>query len=331
MTEDMNRREFIGRSTTSTVGLAAGLAILTDADPAGAGEPERRNYKPDRMTYRRLGKTNMMVSAVSLGAAANCGEGQWADRNPSAYRATLEKLLELGVNYFDTSTFDYSTSSGYETEDDLACLCTSANRNKVFLSTKVDKLSQTRASVEASLQRMRTDYVDLVYVHNGRGVSGTDYRAAMSCFDVLDELIQEGKVRFKGMTAHSVGKLTGLLERYSDRVDAIMGFYSATNNWPGASGVLTQWETLYKLAKSKDVGVVAMKVLLGAMQPWSTRASNLRKDTEAWARLKPLIDAGHTTPQACIRWALSNPNVHTALLGMRTIAEVEEDVVAAKA
>ena len=41
MTEDMNRREFIGRSTTSTVGLAAGLAILTDADPAGAGEPER--------------------------------------------------------------------------------------------------------------------------------------------------------------------------------------------------------------------------------------------------------------------------------------------------
>ena len=327
----LSRRGFLMLGSGLGAGVAGGL-LAGEVGPraAGAADLEYRNRMPDRMTYRRLGKTNMMVSAVSLGASANYGEGQAADDDPAAYRAMLERLVDLGVNYFDTSTYDYSNSGGYETEDDFACLCTSANRNKVFISTKVDKLSLTRASVEASLERMRTDHVDLVYVHNARGVSGQDYSAAMSCFDVLDELIREGKVRFKGMTAHSIGKLTGLLQRYSNRVDAIMGFYAATNNYPYASGSVAGWEALYELARSKDVGVVGMKVLLGAAQPWSTRASNLRNDPVAWERIRPFIDADCTVPQACIRWALSNQNVHTAVLGIRTVAEAKEDLAAAK-
>lgn len=328
----LSRRGFLKLGSGLGAGIAGGLlAGQAGSRAAEAADLEYRNRKPDRMTYRRLGKTNMMVSAVSLGAAANYGEGQAADDAPAAYRAMLERLLDFGVNHFDTSTYDYTNYRGYyETEDDFACLCTSANRDKVFISTKVDKLSLTRASVEASLKRMRTDHVDLVYIHNARGVSGKDYSAAMSCFDVLDELIREGKVRFKGMTAHSIGKLTGLLQRYSDRVDAIMGFHAATNKYPYASGSVGGWEALYELAKSKDVGVVGMKVLLGAIQPWSTRKDNLRKDPAAWARIRPFVEAGCTVPQACIRWALSNRNVHTALLGMRTLAEAKEDLAAAK-
>ena len=329
MAENMDRRGFMDGLARSAIGLAAGLAIPSDASSVQTATRERRNFMPDRMDYRRLGKTNMMVSTVALGGASNYGKGQWADRDPSAYRAMLVRLLDLGVNCFDTSTFDYSGSSGYETEDDFAFLSTPANREKVFLCTKVDRLASTRASVEASLKRMKTDYVDLVYIHNGRGVSGNDYRQALSCFDTLDNMIREGKVRFKGMTAHSIGTLTGLLKNHAGRVDVIMGFYSPGNGWPGASGTVAAWESLYRLAKSKDVGVVAMKVLLGAYQAWSTRESALRKDAEAWARLNPFLNARATVSQACIRWALSNENIHTAVIGMRTVAEADEDAAAA--
>ncbi len=160
-------------------------------------------------------------------------------------------------------------------------------------------------------------------------MSGSDYSQALACFDVLDDMIVEGKVRFKGMTAHSDSLLTGLLDAHGDRVDVIMGFCCPINDgFRGFEGTVEKWHSLFRLANSKDIGAVAMKVLISSLEPWSRRENKLKNDAQAWGRLQPFLDAGYTVSQACIRWALSNNQVHTAVIGMRAVSEAEEDVTA---
>lgn len=327
---ELSRRDFMHLARRLGVGTGAGLlAYRLLGSRLAEAAPEYRNYQPDRMAYRRLGKTDMMVSAISLGSAVSYGHETTVHDNPSAYRAMLERLLDLGVNFFDTS---HSTrEGGYGSETYFDVLCSAANRERVFISTKVDDVtySGTIDAVESSLSEMGTDYIDLVYIHNGRGVDGDDYSGALESFDALDHLIDEGKVHFKGMTAHEVGILQGLLENHSERVDAIMGYYCPMDDWgEWASGTVADWEGLFTLAHGYDVGVVAMKVLASALRPWSERETDLRGVNEAWRRLEPFVGTGASVPQACIQWALSNEEIHSAVLGMRTMAEAEEDVEA---
>ena len=331
----LSRRTFLKQTTGVGMGLAAGaglggwLAPVTtwaDTNPA----LEYRNYKPDRMSYRRLGKTNFMFSELAFGGASNYGNGQWAVSDATAYRALLERLLDLGINYFDTSHSPQAV--GYGTEEDFAWLCTPANRDKVFIATKVDDLSPdgTRTAVEESLRLMQTDYVDLVYVHSMRGISGTDYSEAVRCLDTLETLAREGKVRFKGISGHNnPDAFIGMLTQYPERLDVILcAYYPKEVSYGFMEGSVTQWEDVFRLANEKDVGVVAMKVLLSAIDPWTEREDLLRNDAVAWARLQPFVQSGLTVPQACIRWALANQHVHSAIIGMRTIAEAEENAAA---
>ncbi len=321
----LSRREVIKKGAQLTTTLAGGV-LLNNMLPAQAlAAGEFRNYRPATMTYRRLGKTNMMVSALSLGGAANYGYGDLANSNPDGYRQTLSRLLELGVNYFDTSN-DPESNSGYGTEDDFAWLCQGSRRDQVFISTKVDNvdsITSIKNSVEDSLTRLQTDHVDLVYLHNGRGADNISM-----CYDALDQLIAEGKVRFKGMTAHSTSLLTDLLTQNGDRTDAIMGFYSPSTHWTWHSGSVAEWETVFQLAQQKDVGVVAMKILLSAVTPWADRQKTLMDDTDARGRLQPHLSKGYSIPQSCIRWALENTAIHTALIGMRNVVEVNENAAA---
>jgi aryl-alcohol dehydrogenase-like predicted oxidoreductase len=270
----------------------------------------------------------MMVSTVALGGAGNYGDSssKTAKDDPAGYEAMMERLIDMGVNYFDTSQDSVITGTGgYATEENFAYLCTPSIRDSVFISTKIQDLDNAHAKqcVEAALTAMNTDYIDIVYIHNATVVSG----AELGCFDAIDEMIAQGKVRYKGMTSHLPSALTGLLQDHADRADAVIGFCVPTDTqWAWANGsTVAQWNAVQALAKEKNVGMVAMKVFMSAVDPWDTRVSKIKSDAAGWARLKPYVDAGATIPQACVKWALSNENVQTAVLGMRTVAEAEED------
>ena len=325
--KNITRREFIERVEKASLGITASAMFgpLFKSEIAKATELDYRNYLPDRMAYRRLGKTEMMVSEISLGGAANYGFDKIDDSDSVAYQTMLEELLDKGINFFDTGK-----TSSYKTEEEFSVLCSPQNRDEVFISTKIDNLTTagTKAEVEDSLSKMGTDYIDLVYIHNGKGISGTDYSDALICFDAIDELILEGKVRFKGMTSHYTSQLEGLLNNYSDRIDVIMGYYSPLIDWVWGTGTPETWSQVWSIAKTKDVGVVAMKVLASAATIWEDREAKLRSTQEDWARLQPFVDTGATVPQACIRWALSNPNISSAVVGMRDSIEANEDVAA---
>jgi aryl-alcohol dehydrogenase-like predicted oxidoreductase len=174
---------------------------------------------------RRLGTQGLEVSAIGLGCMGMSHAYGEPDDNESA--ATLERALELGVNFFDTAE-----AYGPFINEELVGRALKPQRDKVILATKFGfrfdngKISGTdsrpehiREVAEASLRRLQTDHIDLLYQHRVdptvpiEDVAGT-----------VGDLVREGKVRFFGLSeagvktirrAHAVHPVSAVQSEYS--------------------------------------------------------------------------------------------------------------------
>jgi len=248
---------------------------------------------------RRLGRTNAMVSDISLGSGRISRV-----HGPDVARAALDR----GLNYFDTAP-DYS---GTESEEVLGEAIQGRKREDLFLATKFcvadghlpndTPVPQIVAAVEASLKRLKTDYVDLVHIHS---CDRLERLMAPNVHEAFDRLKESGKARFLGVSTH-----TPRLEEIADaaidsgRFDVLMLAYHF-GMWPRFGHVLEK-------AKRKDVGVVAMKTLKGA------------KHTD----LAGFRDERSTYAQAAFRWVLSNPNVSCLVVSFWEPAQVDQYLAA---
>jgi len=148
------------------------------------------------MNFRQLGKSGLTVSVVGLGAN-NFGGRLDLERT----RAVVDAALDMGINLIDTADI-YGNQGG--SEDQLGQVLI-GRRDDVVLATKFgqdmgDGYGPARGSrryirraVEASLKRLRTDYIDLYQYHTPDNITPLDETLA-----ALDELVQEGKVRYIG-------------------------------------------------------------------------------------------------------------------------------------
>lgn len=310
----ISRREFL----LASIGVASGVTALSsygkaieDATSAIEKSGEVRNFNQD-MLYRRLGRTNLMVSEVSFGGAFHYGPG--ALKDTAEIQHVFDKSLELGINYFDTSP-DYGTEVYY------AYL--SQKRERYFLATKVNTMSATgaRAEVENSLKVMKTDYLDVIQTHYKP--QNEDWSGTLEALQELHKLKEEGKVRFVGFTHHSYDALRIALNKHSDLIDTILLLYSFHSDTDGAEDVI-------KLAHSKDIGVIAMKVFRSASETWEKRVETFQADATNWARLKVLMDDSTSVAQACIKYVLKNLFLSNAILGMQSVKNVCENAVVPK-
>ncbi|HEY4336603.1 MAG TPA: aldo/keto reductase, partial [Puia sp.] len=178
------------------------------------------------MQYRTLGNTNIRLSAIGLGCMSmNHAYGQPDDTESIA---TLEKAIELGINFWDTADI-YANGANEE----LVSRVLQPNRQKVFIATKFGFLSYAsgkmggfdaspayaKKAVEDSLRRLKTDVIDLYYAHRiDPNVPVEDTVGAMA------DLVKEGKVRYIGMSeaapetirrAAKVHPITALQTEYS--------------------------------------------------------------------------------------------------------------------
>jgi len=309
----ISRREFL---LTSTGLVTLGTAVLSSCKKSvKVSEIEKqgeiRNFNQE-MRYRRLGRTNLMVSVVSFGGAFHYGPG--ALKETSEIQRIFDKSIELGVNYFDTSP-DYGTESYF------AYLA--PRREEYFLATKVNTMSAegARAEVENSLTTMKTDYLDVIQTHYKP--QKDDWTGTLEALQELQKLKEEGKVRFVGFTHHSYDTLRTALNKHSDLFDMILLLYSFHSETDGAKDIIT-------LADSKDIGTAAMKVFRSASETWEDRVAKWKADETNWARLNDLIDDSTSVAQACVKYVLNNPLLSTAVLGMQSLENVCENAAVPK-
>ena len=208
------------------------------------------------MIYRRLGRTNLSVSLLSLGTGGARRLGQAIDMTLLDQQRLVHHAMDLGVNLIDTAE-QYG-----ESESILGRCLRGIPRNDYFLSTKwsprvgkefVPNPVALQASVERSLQRLGTDYIDVMLFHGPRVA---EYDAVVDqLYPVLDALRTAGKVRSVGLStpfvydpAQEVARIA--LTENPAMWDVVMLKYGILNQH-AANHILT-------LADRYDVGVMNM-------------------------------------------------------------------------
>lgn len=311
----MSRRTFI-RHVVNAAAIATGVAFAAPLSSlripgtrSHAAVSESRN-RDTSMNYRRLGKTNIMVSEISFGCALNYGCNPLGNKLTNTIRNLYAKALELGINFFDTSI---NSDKQYTEEESFQYF--KHVRDKVYLSTKVNDFepAATRASIERSLKRMKTDYIDVVFLHEMGARGGWD--KGVPALEEILRMIKEGKVRFAGVSDHSYSNLIQI-GNYAHLVDVILLKYSIEN--------IYRAEAVISEATSLDIGTLAIKVFGGASDCRTDIATKWRNDSN----LQPYLSKSTTVAQAVVRFVLNNPEISSALIGMRSEAEIRDNVKA---
>ncbi len=288
------RRDFLKKSAFAGVG--AGLLPL--ARTAGAAQNRVRRYV-------RLGKTDITMSDVSFGGS-RLGAGE---------EDLVLHALDSGINYFDTA----ESYTGGESEVTIGNAL-KGKRHKVYLISKTyasageDKATMMR-SLEESLRRLQTDYVDVYFNH---AVNDVDRMKNPEWSEFVALAKKQGKIRYSGMSGHA-GNLIECLEYCVDHnaVDVFLVAYNFGQDpafyqrFTRGFDFIARFPTLPRTlerAKAAGIGVVAMKTLMGA------RLNDMR----------PYEQGGATYAQAAFRWVLSNPNVDALVISMTSKERITE-------
>ncbi len=304
------RRRFLIGSVALTGGVAgAAVATLSRisgwmtvtqsalAPPVVTTDPNPRNeWRGSRITnYRTLGSTGFKISDISVGT------GQLI-RHPEPVRF-LQTALDRGVNYIDTSP-DYA---GTRSEQAIG-KAIQGRRNELFIATKwctsdghVRQGSSVETyieSIEASLKRLQTDYVDLVHVH---ACDSVDRLLDPNVHEAFDRMKQQGKVRFMGVSTHTPNlEEVARTAISSDRFDVMMLAYHH-GAWPHQRAIIDE-------AAARGIGVVAMKTLKGAKH-------------------KGLVDSlpeADSYAQSAFKWVLSNSAVSCLVVSFFENPQIDE-------
>lgn len=296
--------------TITGLNLTESLSSLFPFGLSAHAEMSKTKTGRTSMNYRRLGKTKIMISEISFGCALNYGGSPLGRKLNSTIRNLYAKALEQGINFFDTSTDE---DKQYVEEESFRYFL--PKRDKVYLATKVNDFEprRTRESIEQSLRRMKTDYIDVVFLHSMGERGG--WERGVPALEEIRKMIGEGKVRFAGVSDHSHGNLIQI-GNYAHLVDIIILLYNFDNVYRA--------EAIISEANSLDIGTLAIKVFGGAYRSWADKAAQLERN----ANLQPLLSKNMTVAQAAVRFVLSNPELSSALIGMQSEAQIMDNVKA---
>jgi len=295
------------------------------------------------MRYRQLGSSDLQVSEISLGSWLTFGVGVERDRAA----AVVDKAFGLGINFIDTANV-YGRGAA---ESFLGEVLAGRPRDSYVLATKVYfPMSDTdrglsRAQIEkqldASLQRLRTDHVELYQCHRY-----DEHTPLEETMEALTRAVEAGKVRYLGFSEWPADKIRKALDMSGmEKFVSSQPQYSLLWREPereiiplcAANGISQiVWSPLAQ-------GVLTGKYLPGSPPPSGTRANSeemggfigrLMQDEllEAVQRLKPIAaEAGLSLAQFALAWVLREPNVASAIVGASRPEQLEDNAAASGA
>lgn len=290
------------------------------------------------MRFRQLGSSGLQVSEICLGSWLTYGGGVDDDRA----EACVAKAFELGINFIDTA----NVYAGGKAEEFLGSVLAERPRDSYILATKVfgrmpdggEGLSreQIHVQMDASLRRLRTDYVDLYQCHR------YDWNTPLEeTMQGLTDVVREGKARYIGFSEwpaeriEEAVRLAGLEKFVSSQPQYSMIWRGPerdvipVSRANGISQIV--WSPLAQ-------GVLTGKYKPGEPLPEGTRATSqsmgqfmdrARDETllERVQHLREIADElGITLAQLALAWVLREPNVASAIIGASRPEQVEDNV-----
>ena len=295
------------------------------------------------MKYRKLGNSDLEVSEISLGSWLTYGVGVEADKA----RACLDEAFAQGINFIDTSNI-YGRGAA---EMFLGEALQGRARDSYVLATKLYfPMSDTdrglsRAQIEkqldASLKRLRTDYVDLYQCHR------YDFDTPLDeTMEALTRAVESGKARYIGFSEWPVDRIQAAIDLSKSR-----GFTPFVSSQPQYSLLWREPEAeVIPLCAANGIsqivwsplgqGVLSGKYDPDKPPPKDSRAASdemggfmerlMQPDVlRAVQRLKPIAEeAGLTLVQFALAWVLREPNVASAIIGASRPEQVRENAAA---
>jgi aryl-alcohol dehydrogenase-like predicted oxidoreductase len=296
------------------------------------------------MRYRPLGTSGLTVSEIGFGAwgigGATVGETSYGATDDRRSSAALERALDLGVTFFDTSNV-----YGDGHSEALIGAAFAGNRERVVIATKAGLIrfgaaadfspESLRRSLDGSLARLGCDYVDLLQLHNP---PADLFVRAPESYDALETFRREGKVRALGLSVRNPADAPSLIEGH--RIDALQINLNMLDLRAHESGLLA-------LATRRGIGVIARTPLCfgflsGAVGPETRfppgdhRRTWPRAQLERWSKgARAMQDAagaaeGQSWSQVALRFCLSFPEVASVIPGMLGPEEVVENARASE-
>ncbi len=298
------------------------------------------------MKYRKLGKTGMKISEVSIGTWAM--GSQWGDVNEKESRDALERALEKGVNFFDTADV-YGMGIS---EKLLADLKKAHPSETIYIATKAGRKldphvpekytpEAIRGFIEDSLKNLQTDSLDLLQLH----CPPWEIYYEPSLFEALDKMQQEGLIKNYGVSVEKVEEALKAIEYPG--VKTVQIIFNMFRQRPA--------DHFFKEALKKEVGIIvrvplASGLLTGKLSKDSTFSKddhrsfnregqkfdkgetfagvNFERGLEAVEKLKDLCPKGMTLAQFALKWILEFDAVSCTIPGAKRPSQVDDNVKA---
>jgi len=292
------------------------------------------------MKYRKLGDSDLEVSEISLGSWLTYGVGVEADKA----RACLEEAFAQGINFIDTANI-YGRGAA---ETFLGDALQGRARDSYVLATKLHfpmtasdrglSRAQVEKQLDASLERLKTDYVDLYQCH--RYDWDTPLEETM---EALTRAVESGKTRYIGFSEWPADRIRAAVE--------MPGVAKFVSSQPQYSMLWREPEDeIIPLCAANGISQIVWSplgqgVLSGKYDPDKQPPRDSRAASEemggfmdrllqpevlrAVRRLKPIAEeAGLTLPQFALAWVLREPNVASAIIGASRPEQVRENAAA---
>jgi aryl-alcohol dehydrogenase-like predicted oxidoreductase len=270
------------------------------------------------MRYHQLGRSDLHPSVVGFGCMSLTGKDENIDTR------LLQRAVDLGINFFDTADlYDHGRN------ELLVGKALREKRKDLVIATKVG--NQWRAdgsgwdwnpgkayilqAVDQSLLRLQTDYIDLYQLHGGTINDPMD-----ETIEAFEQLRQQGKIRYYGISSIRPNVIRAYLQQSS--IASVMMQYSLLDRRPE--------EECLDLLRQHHIGVLARGGLAKGLlvnKPVTNyldyNSSEIQKAVDAIGSLQA---PGRGNTQTALQFVLQNPAITTAVVGIRTIEQLEEAV-----